>query len=70
MLRRINVPAQRQTFAYLPVLNLGPSPNWPIRQATIVNEGTMTEAKLAPNLPDWMVEHANRYLASLDFHGV
>ena len=24
----------------------------------------MTEAKLAPNLPDWMVEHANRYLAS------
>ena len=24
----------------------------------------MTEAKLAPNLPDWMVDHANRYLAS------
>ena len=24
----------------------------------------MTEAKLAPNLPNWMVEHANRYLAS------
>ncbi len=24
----------------------------------------MTEAKLAPNLPDWMVEHANLYLAS------
>jgi deazaflavin-dependent oxidoreductase (nitroreductase family) len=24
----------------------------------------MTEAKLAPNLPDWMVEHANRYLSS------
>ena len=24
----------------------------------------MTEAKLAPNLPGWMVEHANRYLAS------
>ena len=24
----------------------------------------MTEAKLAPNLPDWMVEHTNRYLAS------
>ena len=24
----------------------------------------MTEAKLAPNLPDWMVAHANRYLAS------
>jgi deazaflavin-dependent oxidoreductase (nitroreductase family) len=24
----------------------------------------MTEAKLAPNLPDWMVQHANRYLAS------
>ena len=22
----------------------------------------MTEAKLAPNLPDWMVEHTNRYL--------
>jgi deazaflavin-dependent oxidoreductase (nitroreductase family) len=24
----------------------------------------MTEAKLAPNLPDWMAEHANRYLSS------
>ncbi len=24
----------------------------------------MTEAKLAPNLPEWMVEHAHRYLAS------
>ena len=24
----------------------------------------MAEAKLAPNLPDWMVEHTNRYLAS------
>src|ERR1700732_4056183 len=25
---------------------------------------SMTEAKLAPNLPGWMVEHANRYLSS------
>src|SRR5438552_17663264 len=24
----------------------------------------MTEAKLAPNLPGWMVDHANRYLSS------
>ena len=24
----------------------------------------MTEAKLAPNLPDWMVDHANRYISS------
>ena len=24
----------------------------------------MTEAKLAPNLPDWMVQHANRYISS------
>lgn len=24
----------------------------------------MAEAKLAPNLPDWMVAHANRYLSS------
>ena len=24
----------------------------------------MAEAKLAPNLPGWMVEHANRYLSS------
>jgi len=24
----------------------------------------MTEAKLAPNMPDWMVKHANRYLSS------
>jgi proline iminopeptidase len=29
-----------------------------------LKEGTMAEAKLAPNLPDWMVEHVNRYLAS------
>ena len=29
-----------------------------------LKEGTMADAKLAPNLPDWMVEHANRYLAS------
>ena len=24
----------------------------------------MADAKLAPNLPEWMVEHANRYIAS------
>ena len=24
----------------------------------------MTDAKLAPNLPDWMAEHAKRYLSS------
>ena len=24
----------------------------------------MTDARLAPNLPGWMVEHANRYLSS------
>jgi hypothetical protein len=24
----------------------------------------MADAKLAPNLPDWTVEHTNRYLAS------
>jgi deazaflavin-dependent oxidoreductase (nitroreductase family) len=24
----------------------------------------MSEAKLAPNLPDWMVKHASRYIAS------
>src|SRR3984957_13670817 len=29
-----------------------------------LKEDTMAEAKLAPNLPDWIVEHANRYLAS------
>jgi proline iminopeptidase len=27
-------------------------------------DDTMSEAKLAPNLPDWMVQHANRYLDS------
>jgi hypothetical protein len=32
--------------------------------AAALKEGTMAEAKLAPNLPDWMVEHANRYVAS------
>ncbi len=26
----------------------------------------MAEAKLAPNLPDWMVKHANRYLAAAE----
>ena len=29
----------------------------------------MAEAKLAPKLPDWMVEHANRYLASGGTYG-
>jgi F420H(2)-dependent quinone reductase len=29
-----------------------------------LKEGKMAEAKLAPNLPDWMLEHANRYLSS------
>jgi hypothetical protein len=24
----------------------------------------MTDAKLAPNLPDWMVAHTNRYFSS------
>jgi hypothetical protein len=27
-------------------------------------EPDMAEAKLAPNLPNWMVQHANRYLSS------
>jgi proline iminopeptidase len=31
---------------------------------TVSKEDTMAEAKLAPNLPDWQVQHANRYLAS------
>src|ERR1700722_8719615 len=31
---------------------------------TALKEDTMAEAKLAPNLPGWMVEHANRYIAS------
>src|ERR1700728_3195548 len=30
----------------------------------VTKEGMMAEAKLAPNLPNWMVEHANRYIAS------
>jgi proline iminopeptidase len=29
-----------------------------------LKEDMMAEAKLAPNLPDWMLEHANRYIAS------
>lgn len=29
----------------------------------------MPEANLAPNLPEWMVEHANRYLASRGTEG-
>jgi F420H(2)-dependent quinone reductase len=27
-------------------------------------EKTMVEAKLAPNMPEWMIKHANLYLAS------
>src|SRR6267142_2288937 len=36
------------------------------RRPALHTEGVrrMTEAKLAPNLPGWMVEHANRYLSS------
>jgi proline iminopeptidase len=29
-----------------------------------LKESMMSEAKLPPNLPNWIVEHANRYLAS------
>jgi deazaflavin-dependent oxidoreductase (nitroreductase family) len=29
-----------------------------------IRRSEMSEAKLAPNLPGWMVEHANRYLSS------
>jgi hypothetical protein len=29
-----------------------------------LKEETMAEAKLAPNMPEWMVKHANLYLAS------
>lgn len=32
--------------------------------AETAEETEMPEAKLAPNLPDWMLEHANRYLSS------
>jgi deazaflavin-dependent oxidoreductase (nitroreductase family) len=43
-------------------------PAWPIRRvglwSIVFKEDTMAEAKLAPNLPDWQVKHANRYLAS------
>jgi deazaflavin-dependent oxidoreductase (nitroreductase family) len=30
----------------------------------LFTEDTMAEAKLAPNMPDWQVQHVNRYLAS------
>jgi deazaflavin-dependent oxidoreductase (nitroreductase family) len=48
---------------------LGFSPAaWPIRHAALCShpseETTMTEAKLAPNMPEWMVKHTNLYLAS------
>src|ERR1700674_5495612 len=38
----------------------------PFYLCSLRSEGVrrMTEAKLAPNLPGWMVEHANRYLSS------
>jgi deazaflavin-dependent oxidoreductase (nitroreductase family) len=39
----------------------------PLRGAIVakaLKEAMMAEAKLAPNLPDWQVQHANRYLKS------
>src|SRR5216683_7689751 len=38
----------------------------PFMVCSLRSEGVrrMTEAKLAPNPPGWMVEHANRYLSS------
>ena len=47
---------------------LGPR-HWPTRRCGAIlpaalKEGMMAEAKLAPNLSDWMVEHTNCYLAS------
>jgi deazaflavin-dependent oxidoreductase (nitroreductase family) len=32
--------------------------------SAVSKEDTMTEAKLAPNMPEWMVKHTNLYLAS------
>jgi len=30
----------------------------------------MAEAKLAPNLPQWMIDHSNRYLSSGGTDGI
>jgi proline iminopeptidase len=35
-----------------------------IRRSEISEDATMPDAKLAPNLPQWMIDHANRYLSS------
>jgi deazaflavin-dependent oxidoreductase (nitroreductase family) len=41
---------------------------WLIQRAalcsTLSKEDTMADAKLAPNMPEWMVKHTNLYLAS------
>jgi deazaflavin-dependent oxidoreductase (nitroreductase family) len=41
---------------------------WPIRRPGLCfhlsEEITMADAKLAPSMPEWMVKHANLYLAS------
>src|ERR1700724_4090929 len=39
---------------------------WPLMLCSMRSEGVrrMTEGNLAPTLPGWMVEHANRYLSS------
>jgi len=36
----------------------------PMRDHAPAGESLMTEGKLAPNMPQWMVDHSNRYLAS------
>jgi hypothetical protein len=59
---------ERLAFRWPQDGRLGP-PHWPTRARGAIlpatlKEAMMAEAKLAPNLPDWMVEHANRYLAS------
>jgi deazaflavin-dependent oxidoreductase (nitroreductase family) len=60
--RNIVTPKHQDRGLLLKTELADPSPDAMFPAA--LKEGTMAEAQLAPNLPDWMLEHANRYLAS------
>src|SRR5262249_30864349 len=51
----------KSTCTWSPEL-ANPSPDGMLQ--SLLKEVPMAEAKLAPNLPNWMLEHANRYLSS------
>ena len=58
--RRSNTPSldKRRIGLFSKPELADPSPNGMV--AAALKEDMVAEAKLAPNLPDWMLEHANR----------